>query len=243
MMEHCSITQLLERRSIYVNRDGMTRRILRNGCPDALSKARIVDAAIALLDEAGVNGLTFRALASRLETGSGALYWHVADKQTLLAAATDHVIAAVLAAVARQSLPQDTIRAFALGVFDGIEAHPWIGSQFMSNPWQHACLRILERIGREIQAIGIPEHALFNAVTALMNCILGVAAQRAAASRLPRNVERSDHLAAIADGWMQLDQVEYGFVRQLAAQLPGHDDREQFLAGVNLVLIGVESTR
>jgi AcrR family transcriptional regulator len=221
----------------------MTRRHASNGHHDALSAERIVEAAIGILDRDGVNGLTFRTLASCLETGSGAIYWHVADKQTLLAAATDHVIAGVIAAVATQSAPHDTIRAVALGVFDAIEAHPWIGAQLSSDPWQRASLRILERIGGEVQAIGIPEHALFNAVSALMNCILGVAAQHAAASRLPRDTERSDHLAAIAAGWAQLDPVEYAFVRRLATQLPGHDDRAQFLAGVDLVLVGVDSIR
>lgn len=242
-MEQRSIDNRLEQRSTYVNGNGMTRRHQSNGRHDALSEERIVETAIDILDGDGVNGLTFRALASRLETGSGAIYWHVADKQTLLAAATDHVIAGVMAAVATQSIPQDTIRVVALGVFDAIEAHPWIGAQLSSDPWQRASLRILERIGGAVQAIGIPAHVLFNAVTALMNCILGVAAQHAAASRLPRDTERSDHLAAIAAGWAQLDPVEYAFVRELAAQLPGHDDRAQFLAGVNLVLVGVESIR
>jgi hypothetical protein len=29
----------------------------------------------------------------------------------------------------------------------------------------------------------------------------------------------------------------------MAAQLPGHDDREQFLAGVNLILAGIGTVR
>jgi hypothetical protein len=28
-------------------------------------------------------------------------------------------------------------------------------------------------------------------------------------------------------------------MRQVAAQLPGHDDREQFLAGIDLILSGI----
>jgi AcrR family transcriptional regulator len=210
---------------------------------DALSKERIVEAAIDILDADGESALTFRALATRLATGSGAIYWHVADKQALLAAATDHIIAGVMAEVTKRSVPQDAIRAVAIGVFDAIDAHPWIGAQLSGDPWQHAVLRILESIGAQVQALGIPEDALFNATTALMNCVLGVAAQHAAAERLPRDTERSAHLATIAAGWARLDAAEYPFVRQLAAQLPGHDDREQFLAGVKLVLAGIASLR
>ncbi len=66
---------------------------------DALSKERIVEAAIEILDAEGESALTFRALAARLATGSGAIYWHVASKNELLAAATDDVIARVMTGV------------------------------------------------------------------------------------------------------------------------------------------------
>ena len=66
---------------------------------DSLSRDRIVEASIALLDSAGEGGLTFRALSERLATGPGAIYWHVANKGDLLVAACDAVIAGVMAAV------------------------------------------------------------------------------------------------------------------------------------------------
>jgi AcrR family transcriptional regulator len=210
---------------------------------DALSKERIVEAAIGILDAEGESALTFRALSARLATGSGAIYWYIADKNALLAAVTDHIVADVMTAVAKSVGPQDAIRTLALGVFDAIEAHPWVGASLSGDPWQYAVLRILEAVGRQVQALGVPEGAQFNAATALMNCILGIAAQHAAAARLPRDTDRSAHLTAIAAGWAQLDPAEHPFVRQLAAQLPGHDDREQFLAGVDLVLAGIESVR
>ena len=41
---------------------------------NALSKQRIVEAAIEILDNEGESALTFRALATRLATGAGAIY-------------------------------------------------------------------------------------------------------------------------------------------------------------------------
>jgi TetR/AcrR family tetracycline transcriptional repressor len=52
--------------------------------PAGLTKAAIVQAALGLLDEAGMDGLTVRALASRLGVQAPALYWHVRSKQALL---------------------------------------------------------------------------------------------------------------------------------------------------------------
>jgi TetR/AcrR family tetracycline transcriptional repressor len=49
-----------------------------------LTKAAIVQAALDLLDEAGMDGLTVRALAARLGVQAPALYWHVRNKQALL---------------------------------------------------------------------------------------------------------------------------------------------------------------
>jgi TetR/AcrR family transcriptional regulator, tetracycline repressor protein len=52
--------------------------------PGKLTKPSIVLAAFGLLDEAGMDGLTVRALASRLGVQAPALYWHVPSKQALL---------------------------------------------------------------------------------------------------------------------------------------------------------------
>ncbi|MDI4231784.1 helix-turn-helix domain containing protein [Bradyrhizobium sp. Arg237L] len=226
----------------------MTAKIRTERRTDALSKPRIVEVAIEILDSEGDDALTFRALAARLATGSGAIYWHVADKNDLLAAATDHVIARITTDAVRGSTPEDVIRTLALGVFDAIHAHPWVGGQLSRNPWQYAVLRMLEGVGRQVQALGVPEHAQFNATTALMSFILGLAGQYAAGARLfPRHTDRTarrkEILEAVAARWAQLDPKEHPFVRQLAAVLPEHDDREQFLAGINLILAGVKNLR
>jgi AcrR family transcriptional regulator len=49
-----------------------------------LDRQTIVHAALDLLDEAGIDALTLRALASRLGVQAPALYWHVRNKQELL---------------------------------------------------------------------------------------------------------------------------------------------------------------
>jgi AcrR family transcriptional regulator len=211
---------------------------------DPLSKERIVAAAIEILDADGESALTFRALAARLATGSGAIYWHVASKNDLLTAATDDVITRVMTEVTSDAEPPETIRAIALGVFDAIDAHPWVGTQLSREPWQPAILQILEGAGGQLQALGIPERAQFDCASALVNYLLGLAGQYAAGARLlPRETDRTAFLATVAAQWAQLDPAEYPFVHQVATQLPGHDDREQFLAGIDLILAGITTVR
>jgi AcrR family transcriptional regulator len=236
---------LLERGSIAVKVAAMatsTPRTERR--TTALSKEAIVEAAIEILDAQGESGLTFRALAARLATGSGAIYWHVADKQTLLAAATDHVIARSMIAQQNAAEPRETIRRFARGLFDAIDAHPWVGGQLSRDPWQYAVLRILESVGVQVQALGVPEKAQFNVATAILSFVLGLAGQYAVGAAICDGaIDRTTALKAIATQWEQLDPNHHPFVRHVATQLPGHDDREQFLAGIDLILAGIDSIR
>lgn len=51
----------------------------------ALNDTDVIDAALAILDEYGLADLTMRRLADSLGVRAGALYWHVSNKQTLLA--------------------------------------------------------------------------------------------------------------------------------------------------------------
>ena len=49
-----------------------------------LSKAAVVQAALDVLNEDGMDGVTVRAVARRLGVQAPALYWHVKNKQELL---------------------------------------------------------------------------------------------------------------------------------------------------------------
>lgn len=54
------------------------------GRAKGLTRADIVQAALDLLDEKGIDAVTVRAVATRLGVKAPALYWHVENKQTLL---------------------------------------------------------------------------------------------------------------------------------------------------------------
>ncbi|MFV3077992.1 TetR/AcrR family transcriptional regulator C-terminal domain-containing protein [Niveispirillum fermenti] len=64
-----------------------------------LDREQIVAAALRLLDEVGVDGLTMRVLADALKIQAPSLYWHFKNKQSLLEAMADALIAPVARAV------------------------------------------------------------------------------------------------------------------------------------------------
>ncbi|WP_419998849.1 TetR/AcrR family transcriptional regulator C-terminal domain-containing protein [Streptomyces boninensis] len=56
-----------------------------------LTRTRIVDAAVALLDEEGIDRLTMRRLAERLDVVAPSLYWHVDTKDDVIDLAVDAI--------------------------------------------------------------------------------------------------------------------------------------------------------
>jgi AcrR family transcriptional regulator len=210
---------------------------------EALTRDVIVTATVEILDAEGEDALTLRALTVRLATGYGAIYHHVEDRSDLLAAATDHVIARVVIDLPAGVEPPQALRALARDLFDAIVAHPWAGAQLNREPWRPALLDIYESVSEHLQALGVPERALSDSAGVLMNYILGVAGQNAANARslATSKMDRSAFLAAVAAQWAQLDPARYPSVYKARTQLREHDDREQFLAGIDLILAGIQT--
>jgi len=212
---------------------------------ESLTRDRIVEAAIELLDGDGEGSLTFRTLSQRLATGPGAIYGHVANKSDLLTAACDTIVARAAAAGAAGKTPRANLRAFALAMFDAMDAHAWVGSALIQAAGQMPTVRILERIGRQVRALGVPDDAQWAAASALLHYILGVGGLNAANTQFARarGADRSNFLDTMAAAWSRLDPAEYPFARSVAGQLRAHDDRVDFLAGIDLILRGLKPSR
>jgi AcrR family transcriptional regulator len=207
---------------------------------DALSRDQIIAAAIELLDEKGEAGLTFRALATRLATGAGALYWHIANKHELLMAAADAVVSRAIADPGARTTPRKTIHRIAGALFDMIDARPWVVAQLTRAPAGTATLQIFERVGRQVQSLGVAGGAELTAASALVGYIIGVSVQNAANGRVFQPpADRTAVLAKESARWKDFDAHEYPFLRSVATQLPKHDDRAEFLSGVELILAGI----
>lgn len=212
----------------------------------ALSKAVVVAAAIEILDAEGEDALTFRALARRLSTGSGALYHHVANKGELLRAATEKVVGdatreaignEMADATADEADAADAIRDLMLGIFDAIETHPWVGAQMAREPWGAPLLGLFEAIAGRLETLGVPARTQFDAASVLVHYVIGLAAQSAAAARaLANGAERSTLLDGKVMEWAGADDSS---ARRISDYLAEHDNREQLRACVDLVLAGL----
>ncbi|KGN37528.1 TetR family transcriptional regulator [Knoellia subterranea] len=87
----------------------------------ALTRADVIDAAMGILDEYGLESLSMRRLATALDVQPGALYWHVKSKQDLLAAIADRILASV--PISPPDASPTAVRDVAIAFRDALLAH------------------------------------------------------------------------------------------------------------------------
>ena len=74
---------------------------------EPLTRARIVDAALRIIDRDGLDALSMRRLGDELGAGTTSVYWHVANKDQLLDLVLDHVLGEVSAEVVDVGAEED----------------------------------------------------------------------------------------------------------------------------------------
>ena len=206
----------------------------------------VVSEAVALLDQAGEPALTFRALATRLGGGVASIYWYVASKDELLDRATDHVLAGVLTDLEQLVGDDDPIldvRAIAVTLFDAIAERPWLAAYFMRDTGlQPNGLLLYERLGQQVLRLGLTPRESFHAVSAVLGFVIGIAAdlsQQPPQEVLDGTTTRDEYIGRFADEWRALDAEAFPFVHHVVEEFAGHDDTQQFLAGLDLLLAGL----
>jgi AcrR family transcriptional regulator len=206
----------------------------------------VIGEAVALLDEAGQPGLTFRALAARLGGGVASIYWYVSSRDELLDRAADHVLAGVLTDTERYcgaDDPIDDLRGIAVTLFDAIVERPWLGAYFMRDTGvQPNALMLYERLGQQVLRLHLAPKQSFHAVSAVLGFVVGIAAdlgQQPPQEVVDGTVARDEYIARYAGQWRELDTDTFPFVHSIVDEFAAHDDAEQFRAGLDLLLAGL----
>ena len=99
----------------------------------SLSRERIVEEALALLDEEGEEALSMRRLAQRLGASTMSTYHHVSDKETLLDLVTDRVMSE-LRLPSHDASWQDAVRTMAWSFRSLTHQHPAVFRLVLARP-------------------------------------------------------------------------------------------------------------
>jgi AcrR family transcriptional regulator len=209
-----------------------------------LSRERVLDAALALADECGVESLSMRKLAKELGVEAMSLYNHVANKDDLL----DGLVDLVFAEIEPPSPDVDwktAMRQRALSTRHALRRHSWaIGLMEARSGPGPANMRLHEAVLKCLREAGFSLEATVHAYSVQDSYIYGFALQEKA---LPESFEDPEVSAQVAE--RQLRQVPPEMVSEfpyLMEMVGGHiakagfDYAREFEFGLDLILDGLE---
>jgi AcrR family transcriptional regulator len=149
----------------------------RRGPRPKLSVDEVVDAAIALADEAGLEAVSMRAVAQRLGVSAMTLYTYVPGKAELL----DLMLDALWLAMPRE--PSPTMRSVADANRALYAAHPWAARVTTSRPpLGPGLLAKYEHELGAFEGLGFSDVDMDAGLTLLLGFVQGIAAQEPAGS-------------------------------------------------------------
>ena len=143
-----------------------------------LHKRDVLAKATEILDNYGIADLTMRRLARELAVTPGALYWHFANKQELLGAVADRVLAPVLSAdvggpwIRRLVVTCERYRDALLSHTDGAEL---VSASFAAGR-SDAMAQILARLTHAATDAGVPPAKAELAARTVVYYVLGFTA-------------------------------------------------------------------
>jgi AcrR family transcriptional regulator len=209
----------------------------------SLTLEAILSQATRILDADGIEGLTLRRLAGELNAGAASVYWYVDDKDELLRLAFEATAGPPVSELAGRPIEpehwRDGLRTAGAAIYEMIEAHPWVAEVMNDDPRSPIVMILWDRIGQLLTAVGLDADTAFYAGSALMSLIgaAGASAVREAHSK----EDRDTRLGRAAGELAALDPAEFPFIISTISTYRRHNERDQFLGGLDLVLDGIAS--
>jgi AcrR family transcriptional regulator len=203
-----------------------------------LSRDRVLQAAIALTDAAGIESLTMRKLGVELGVEAMSLYNHVANKEQLL----DGMIDAVFAEIGLPDAAlgwREAMRRRALAAREVLLRHPWAAGLMASRRQPGpATLRHHDAVLATLRGDGFSIELAAHAFSALDGYIYGFVLQEAS---LPFHTpEETAEVAAMI--LAQMPAGEYPHLAELTVEhvlKPGYSYADEFEYGLTLILDGL----
>jgi len=182
---------------------------------ERITRADVVDAAMELLAEGGLPALAMRRIAGELGIQQSALYWHFDNKQQLLSAVADQIVATVQPAgdddwATRIAGMASRLRTTLLAYPDGAELVA------TAIAFRLGGRDLLARCADGFAAAGLDADDAETAASVLVHFVLGYT-----------NDEQQHEQAAAL-----------GAIDPVAPDRPARDAR--FVAGIDLIVAGVE---
>jgi len=218
------------------------------GGREPLTPERILDAAIDLADEEGIDALSMRRLAAALGVEAMSIYHHIPNKGALVDAMADRVFGEI-------ELPEDeddwreAVRRCAGSAHRTLIDHPWASSLVMSplSPGpQPARTRYMDWLLTLLAGAGFGAELAYRGYHAIDAHILGFTAWHLGHSSGLKTVLAGRNLQELVDEFIATEGAAHPHLAEHARLHVDHgpgDGRRDFLFGLGLIVDGLERAR
>lgn len=205
-----------------------------------LTRERLLQAAMRLADQGGIEALSMRKLAQELGVEAMSLYNHVANKDDIL----DSIVDRVVSEIALPDLELDwktAMRQRATSAHAVLLRHPWAALAIMSRlNVGAAMLRYVDATLGCLRQAGFSIEMADHAWNAIDSHIYGFTLQ---ALNFP--LDAPDYSEAAANYLSRIPAEQYPYLSQLTVQVieGSYDGVHDFEFGLELILTGLERFR
>jgi TetR/AcrR family transcriptional regulator, tetracycline repressor protein len=211
----------------------------------ALSREKVLAAALAIADADGLDALSFRRLASDLGVTPMAFYRYVDDKEALLGGIADLVLSKLELPEPRTGDWREQLREVARSLRSLLVAHPAAVPIFLSRPLvTPAGIRAADAVlGLFLRAGFSPEQAvlLYRQFTRFLLALLMLETE-GGPELTPEQRREQARLARIT--FETLPPEEFPHLVEAAPQFAApHDPERAFESGLDLLIAGLEGLR
>ena len=219
----------------------MGRRVGRpKAGQELLTRDRILETALQLVDEGGLAALTMRRLAAALEVDPMSIYNHLPNKDAVIAGLVERVFAQLRPPAGDDTGAeqpwQERVRAFARAYRDLLRAHPHLTLHVIEDPASATTgtLAAGEALYAALAAAGFPPRLVVRGADTIIDYINGFAIAERAIALDPAAGQRE-----MQAGLAALPPDELPTLRRTLAALGEDEVGPDFEFGLEVVLAGL----
>ena len=207
-----------------------------------LSEEAILDVALRIVREEGVDAVTMRRLATELDTGPASLYVYFSGRDALLNAMLDRVAAMVPLEEPDPARWREQVHRLLTGMLKAMEAHPGIATVAVANPptGEPALMEGAENLLGLLRAGGVRDQDAAWACDILPLITTSLAVETAVyQQRGADGLTEEEMIERLTQAFSSLDPARFPNLAALASVMTTGDGDQRFHFAVDVFLDGL----
>lgn len=207
---------------------------------EPLTRDRIVDAALRIVDAGGLDAVSMRSVAEALGTGPASLYAHVSGKEELLSLLIERLAGEVRLPEPDPERWQEQVKELVRELHSVLLAHRDLARASLgTNLLGEGALRISERMIEILGLGGLPKQVIAHAVELLPLYAVATACEQSLSDERAATEEGARYLEEVDAYLAALPADRFPHLAALAPQLNQGDAGERFEFGLDVLVAGL----